>query len=67
MEALSEMSQATLDAIIQNYVIVIAIAVLVLGLTLYIYFFPTPFTEYFKNPEKEAAAADKKLPVNGRV
>ena len=67
MEALSEMSQATLDALFRNYAVVIAIIVLVLGLTLYIYFFPTPFTEYFKNPEKEAAAADKKLPVIGRV
>jgi hypothetical protein len=66
MEALSEISQATLDALVRNYVVIIAITVLVLGLTLYIYFFPTPFTEYFKNPEKEAAA-DKKLPATGRV
>ena len=65
MEALSEMSQATLEALFRNYTVIIAITVLVLGLTLYIYFFPTPFTEYFKNPEKEVA--DKKLPVNGRV
>jgi hypothetical protein len=66
MEALSEYSQATMDALIQNYIIVISIIVLVLGLTLYIYFFPTPFSEYFKNPEKDAAT-DKKLPVIGRV
>ena len=68
MEALSEMSQSAVEALVRNYVIVIAICVLVLGLTLYVYFFPTPFTEYFKNPEKEeAAAADKKLPATGRV
>jgi hypothetical protein len=66
MEALSEYSQATMDALIQNYIIVFVLIVLVLGLALYIYFFPTPFSEYFKNPEKDAAA-DKKLPVIGRV
>jgi hypothetical protein len=67
MEAFSEMSQATLNALVQNYVIVVAITVLVLGLALYIYFFPTPFSEYFKNPEAKTEAADKKLPVIGRV
>lgn len=66
MEALSEMSQTAMEALIRNYVIILAITVLVLGLTIYIYFFPTPFTEYFKNPEKEEAA-DKNLPVIGRV
>jgi hypothetical protein len=65
MEALSEMSQTAMETLVRNYVIVITIAVLVLGLTLYIYFFPTPFSEYFKNPEKEAT--DKKLPATVRV
>ncbi len=66
MDALSEMSQSALEALVRNYVIIIALAVVVLAFALYVYFFPTPFTEYFKNPEKEGDAS-KKLPATGRV
>jgi hypothetical protein len=62
MEALSDLSQSALEALVRNYVLIITITILVLALTLYIYFFPTSIAEYFKDP-----SADKKLPVIGRV
>jgi hypothetical protein len=61
MDAFSEMSQATIDALMRNYFLTIVISVLVLALVLYVYFFPTSIAEYFKDPQ------DKKLPATGRV
>jgi hypothetical protein len=63
MEAFSELAQSVHEALYRNYFLTIAIVVLVLALTLYVYFFPTSIAEYFKDP----TAADKKLPVIGRV
>jgi hypothetical protein len=67
MDALSELSQSTLEALATNYVVIIAIAVLVLGLALYLYFFPT--SEYFKSGggAQQTKDTDKKLPNTGRV
>ena len=53
MDAISEMAQNTLDALMRDYLLWVGILVLVLSFALYVYFFPKSI-DFFANPEAKA-------------
>lgn len=63
MEKVSELTQATIAALVRDYYLWIGILVLILAFALYIYFFPKSI-DFFANPEpinQETGLRDKRL------
>ena len=52
MDKLSELTQATVDALTRNYLLMLGILILVLMFALYIYFFPKS-VDFFENPKEK--------------
>ena len=49
MDKLSELTQATVDALFRDYMLWVCIASLALAFALYVYFFPQSI-DFFENP-----------------
>jgi len=70
MEKISDLTQATMAALMRDYFLWIGILVLILAFALYVYFFPKSI-DFFANPEpsvQDTGLRDKKVraepPVN---
>jgi hypothetical protein len=55
MDAISELTAATLEALVRDYYLWIAILTIVLVFALYVYFFPQSI-DFFENPDPESAS-----------
>ena len=52
MDKLSELTQATVDALTRNYLLLLGVLTLVLVFALYLYFFPKS-VDFFENPNEK--------------
>lgn len=64
MDKLSEFTQATIDTVVRNYLLLLGVLTLVLLFVLYVYFFPKS-VDFFENPvDPRLRSEPKHVPVH---